>query len=387
MEVQRRALLAYAAAGLGVTLGGSLLTRADSVPSLLESTSGGADTLDAAEEAIYAVGLGHMRPDTDPDDMMAAAAGVVRDVYPLRKGTAPAVLARVLYIESIAAATMASIYGHARQWHLARPLFTAARESAERSATLGEVRAPGALMVTNALVGKVVLYMHPTHTRGALAMAEAAASPPEAPRPFPCLVEVAEAATHPSIGQGPPPGAALAVSLVARSHAARGDHRRALDQLEAAAALVDDPGYFAAPFLERVVPVDGAMSLFGYGTRAHHFTTAEVMAAAGDYDATMDAVTAYLASPDPVSNTSAATSRLLEARALMNSGHVNEGAELAHHILVDLPIGHRNPHVVGRGLDLLALARRQVSDQSTGPVAHFAAYLSRISAPMSSAVV
>lgn len=372
VELQRRTLLAAAAGGLGLTLGGPVLTAAASVVSLLESDGTAADTLDAAEAAIYRVGLGHMRPDTHPDHMMAAAAGVLRDVHALRQGAAPAVAARALYLESLAAATMGSIYGHAHNWPLAKPLFATARASGEKAAALREIRAPGALMVASALESKVVLYMHPTEVRGALAMAQVAAA----------------AATHPSLGQCPP-GSALAVSLVARAQAARGNHRAARVCLDEAAAMLEAPGYFAAPFLDASTPVDGPMSMFGYGTRAHQFASAEVHAAAGENDATATAITAYLADGKPASNTSAAVVRLLKPRALMNAGRLGEGAELAHKIIVELPVDHRNPMVIGRGHDLVELAQRILGAEHLvpGPLDRFAAYMSRVTTSTASAAV
>lgn len=366
VDEQRRHLLMLAASSLGLAAAAPLLAASAATPSVLETAATTAAALDRAESALYAAAVGHMRPDTDPDAMQAVAAGVLRDMQALRGGTGFEQLGRLLCVESMAAAMVGSIYGHARAWNAARPWFAAAKDLADHAHTLGEVRAPAAAMLADSLMSKVVLYTHPDQAKGALAMAAAAAA----------------TAAHPRLGHATP-GSALPLSLLARAHAMRGNTNAAVSALGETARLLDSPGYFAAPFwLEDVDGVDGPMSLFGYGARAHRFVEAEVYAYTGDVRAATEAAEAYLSDAPadaPPSTTSATLARLLTPRAHITAGAVETGCELAHGIVAGLPDHKRNPAIMTRAAELADLARQQLGGAmpTTGPVAAYSTYVRR----------
>lgn len=378
MDQQRRQLLTTTLAAAGLTIGGPLLTAADGIVSFLEVAPDEGRALAAAEASLLAAACGHMLPTTTPKEMQALAVGVQRDAAAIADHGAGPLAGPARYVEAMAAGLVAQIYGELRCWSLASPLFTHATTKANEAVALGDPRGHAAAALVQTMAARVVMYTMPGHAAEAERRAfNAWALAADVDRPE---------------GGGYQAVLALAPSVVARSRALQGNGAGALDALTRAEEWLGAPGYEHAP-RPKGGDATAAMSAFGYGERAHHFTRAEVLGLIGQTEEAASAAHAYLHGTEtggkherPASNTSVNTLAFGRAWGLGMAGKVDESADRAHDLLVRMPDDQRTPTVMTRAGELFTLLHRKAGGAAPPrSVDRYGGLLSRMNVPLTSA--
>lgn len=351
VEVQRRHLLSAALSTSGLVPGGGpgpldldlldpdVLDAADRTRSALETETSTGRALGAAEVRLLELGVAHMAQHPNPLYVQTQAATVLRDAATIRHGGTAELFGPALYVEALAAALAALVYGENGDWPMAYPLFVRAEASALHAAEVGESRGSHALALIRLMRAKVVLYTRP----GCEVDAERLAT------------EAWQMAMAPKYGAPPHtgPAHALAPALIARARALRGDAEGARAALDDASSWIGGGDYSAGMIRLKEQPYGclAPMTAFGYGLRAHDFTMAEVFGLLGDVESFRAARHRYLdGHPDlgPATTVSARTLALGEAWCVGVVGRIDEAADMAYRALDVMPACERTAPVLTR---------------------------------------